>query len=92
MQFRSCLLSNCADLPAWIGPDGTSATYFSEINNNSFQATWLGNVLSPFPNMIFTGFPSAVIPNNQYFQYIATLETDDMTLTPDLKTVTIKRP
>lgn len=92
MQFRSCLLSNCADLPSWIGPDGTSATFFTELNNNKNQSTWLGAVLAPFPNMIFSGFPAALIPNNQYFQYKATLETDNMTISPDLKTVIIKRP
>lgn len=54
MQFRSCILSNCADLPSWRGPDGTSAAFFTELNNNSNQSTWLGAVLAPFPNMIFS--------------------------------------
>ena len=92
MQFRSCLLSNCADLPAWKGPDGTSATFYTEIYNNSIQSTWLGYVLPPYPEMIFTNFTSSTISNNQYFQYKATLETDNTTYLPDFKYFLIKRP
>ena len=92
MQFRSCIMSNCADLPSWIGYDGTSATFFTELNNNSIQPTWLGTVLPSFPQMTFSNFPAAPIPNNRYFQYKATLETDNTTYLPDLKLITIKRP
>ena len=92
MQFRSCIMSNCSDLPPWIGTDGTSATFFTELNNNSIQSTWLGTVLTSFPLMVFSNFVSATIPNNRYFQYKATLETDNTTYLPDLKSVTIKRP
>ena len=92
MQFRSCILSNCGDLPAWKGYDGTSTTFFTELNNNSTQLNWLGTVLTSFPLMTFMNFPSAAIPNNRYFQYKATLETDNTTYLPDIKVITIKRP
>ncbi len=92
LQFRSCILANCADLPPWKGPDGTNGTFFTELNNNSAQSTWLGNVLETSPAMIFSNFSSSAISNYQYFQYKATLETDNTTYLPDLKATLIKRP
>ncbi len=91
-QFRSCLLSDCSDLPIWKGPDGTSATYFSEIYNNLTQLTWLSYVLPTSPEMIFGNFPASTISNNQYFQYKVRFETDNVTYLPDIKLITIKRP
>lgn len=92
MQFRSCILSNCADLPIWQGPDGTAATFYTELYNNSIQSTWLGTVYPTSPVMTFSNFVNSAIPNNRYFQYKATLETDNTTYLPDLKSVVIIRP
>lgn len=78
-QVRTCDDSACAG-ETWQGPDGTSGTYFSELNNNS----------ASLPSMIFSGFasqPSA----NRYFQYRTIFETDsnDLALGPELKSVRV---
>jgi trimeric autotransporter adhesin len=83
-QLRSCTASNCSDNPTWLGPDGSNATFFTEINNNSLPDSGLGSVLSTPPVLYFSSFPLLVMLNNRYFQYRATLETDNATYSPGL--------
>ena len=90
-QFRTCFLSDCSDLPTWRGTDGTSATFFTEVNNNSLQITSLGTVLLTSPSMIFSNFSSFGMSNDRYFQYKATLEGDNTSFQPDFKSVFIER-
>lgn len=71
-QVRSCDDAACSG-ESFIGPDGTAGTYYSEELNSS------------------AGLPSislANVPDNRYFQYRVTLETDD-TETPELQEVAI---
>jgi hypothetical protein len=69
----------------WFGPDGTSATYFSELQNNSSvdsSGTPTGAVAATGLNLNWAGtfFPAAARPsNNQYFQYRVFMESDDET-------------
>jgi hypothetical protein len=87
----SCLYKDAMNTPAsWQGPDGTSGTYFSELNNNSLPLTGLGDVQSTLPSMLFSSFTSP-ITDNQYFQYRAVLESDATTadLWPELKSTTV---
>lgn len=71
-QVRSCDDAVC-DTETFLGPDGTSGTYYSELNNAT---------LNP-PSQPLTG-----IANNRYLQYKSYLETDDSALSPELKAVT----
>jgi trimeric autotransporter adhesin len=90
-QVRSCTSATCADNPAFLGPDGTSATFFSELYNNSSQLNRNGNPLVSTALMMFSNFTSLNIPSNQYFQYRATLQTDNVTYSPDITTVRVTR-
>lgn len=90
-QVRSCTSATCADNPAFLGPDGTSATFFSELYNNSNQNARTGNPLAPSAWMQFFNFTSLSIPNNRYFQYRATLQTDNVTYSPDMTFVRVTR-
>lgn len=59
---------------AFIGPDGSNATYYSEIDNSA------------------AGLPLLNLDNqgaNQYFQYKAYFETDNVFYTPELKSVAL---
>ena len=77
-RIRACTSPTCADLPAWIGPDGTPFTYFSEANNAANPALANGAVKLGPPSMLFADFsPSLALPANPYFQYELTLESDD---------------
>ena len=58
----------------FIGPDGTTGTYYSE----------LSNLATTTPSLTLTN-----VANNQYFQYKAYFETDNSSYTPELKSVTI---
>lgn len=72
-QLRSCDDVACSG-ETFTGPDGTSGDVYSEEDNAS------------------TGLPSFSItnqPDEQYFQYQSTLETDDSSLNPELQDVTI---
>ncbi|MGZ3725474.1 MAG: LamG domain-containing protein [Pseudobdellovibrio sp.] len=82
-QIKICSLSDCSDVATWKGYDNTSATYFSELNNNSIPTTGLGNPLTTYPVMTFSNFPSLVIPTSRYFQYQATLTSDVTTFQPE---------
>jgi hypothetical protein len=67
-QVRSCDDPGC-DTEPFVGPDGTSATFYSELSNSTpappvFQLTNLGE--------------------NRYFQWRATLESDDPAHSPEL--------
>gem|GEM_PF-6638313 len=72
-QVRSCDDIICLG-ENFIGPDGTSATYYSEINNltNTTPSFNLSNIL-----------------NNRYFQYQIIFETDDITYSPELTSLTV---
>ena len=78
-QIRSCDDALCAG-DAWIGPDGTDRTYFSELHNCSSISGATGEcdgtVNLASASLRFSDFVSAPA-NNQYFQYRAILESDD---------------
>lgn len=86
IQVRNCTSNTCADNPAWQGPDGTASTWFTELNNNSNQLTGLGTVQAGAPTLLMSNFP-AVTKNRRYIQYKFTLETDNVTYSPDVKTI-----
>jgi len=69
-QVRSCDDALCSG-EGWLGPDGTSATYYSELLN-----TTLGLPSS-----------SITVADQRYFQYKAFLYTDDTALSPELRWV-----
>lgn len=84
-QVRTCTSDDCSDDAAWIGPDNTSESYFSELHNtaqynyetNNCSASALRLVTSP--SLLFECFTSMLAGLNpeQYFQYRAILESDD---------------
>ena len=72
-QLRSCDDAACSG-ETFTGPDGTSGDVYSEADNTS------------------TNLPSFTIGNqldNQYFQYQTTFETDNASLNPELRDITI---
>jgi len=74
-QVRSCANNDCSDA-TWQGPDGTSGTYFSELNNTTVPNGTTGLIKKTLPSMTFLDFTSA--PGaNRYFQYRSILESDD---------------
>jgi hypothetical protein len=93
-QVRGCSNSSCSGA-GWVGPDGTSASYFSELNNNdAFDLGTLdplGDVLTDFPAFSFADYLDAGLSaiNTQYIQYRAIFQTDDLTFSPELKSVEI---
>lgn len=86
-QVRSCTASDCSDDATevkWKGPDGTPATYYSELNNVT------GSVVnSVSPVMTFANFTSPQASSNRYFQYRVVLESDDASTSPDVQYVKI---
>lgn len=72
-QVKSCTNANCSD-GTFVGPDNTANTYYSE-NNNSSNST--------------PSFSLSNISSNRYFQYKTFFDTNDITLTPELKNTTI---
>lgn len=73
LQVRSCDDSDCNG-EQFIGPDGTSTTSYSELNNKS----------TTLPSF------SLNVPSNRYFQYRVELEKDsDTSLSPELGSVMI---
>lgn len=58
----------------FIGPDGTTGTYYSELSNST----------TGLPSLSLTN-----VDNNQYFQYKTYLETDNSSYSPELKSVVI---
>lgn len=91
-QLRSCILSDCSDLPIWKGPDGTSSTFFSELNNNTVPLTGFGNALPGIPMNTFSNFPALSLSSDRYFQYQATFEADNTTVQPSINSATVTRP
>lgn len=82
-QVRSCTSANCADDATnanWKGPDGTSSSFYSELNNVS------GGV----QNATLPNVPLVSASPSQYVQYKAILESDDPVLSPELKSVSVK--
>jgi len=88
-QIKTCNSSDCSDVASFKGPDNTNATFFTELNNNSVQDTGLGTVLTTFPSMTFDNFPSLTVETRRYFQYRATLSSDNSTYQPQLDFVKI---
>lgn len=74
-QIRSCDDNACSG-ETFVGPDGTAATYFSELLNFGFTT----------PNY---SLPGTLIPN-RYFQYRATLSSDDASYRPQLDKVRVR--
>ncbi len=75
-QVRSCDDSMC-DTESFIGPDGTSASHYSELMNTSALV----------PDIALVN-----VADNQYFQYKAFLKTDKISFLPELKSVTVGPP
>ncbi|GBE06374.1 hypothetical protein BMS3Abin10_02024 [bacterium BMS3Abin10] len=59
---------------SWTGPDGTGATFYSELSNST----------PGFPFLTLTN-----VPDNQFFQYRAYFDTDNVSYPPELKSVEI---
>lgn len=72
-QVRSCDDAACSG-ESFIGPDGTGASYYSELDNSS----------TSLPSLALSN-----VVNNQYFQYQVDFETDDSSLSPELINSTI---
>jgi Concanavalin A-like lectin/glucanases superfamily len=83
-QVRTCNDGACVG-ESWQGPDGTSGTFFSELNNNTIPATGMGSVNKMTPAI------SMAPANNQFFQYRAILESSSSTVSffPELKSTTV---
>ncbi len=88
-QIKFCDLNDCSDVATWKGYDNTSATFFTELNNNTVPNTGLGNPLTTYPLMTFTDFPSFVVPTKRFIQYQATLTSDVTTFQPEFTFVRI---
>lgn len=79
-QIRTCATVNaartdCTDGSAWMGPDGTDQTYYSELNNNTIPQTMLGAVRNTTPSIAYSDFSFA--PTAQrYFQYRVIAESN----------------
>lgn len=77
-QVRSCENSTCAGASAFVGPDGTSNTYFTEQQNATLTppSLSLNNVVAP----------------NLYFQYQLFMETDHVAYLPAIRSVKASPP
>lgn len=73
-QVRSCNDPACSG-EDWMGPDGTTNTYFTDEMNTSFG----------LPHFLL---PSSV-PMNRYFQYRTIFETDDQNISPALRQISV---
>ncbi len=72
-QVRACAAPCTAE--AWLGPDGTSGSTYSELMNPT----------AGLPNLTLTGPPTG-----RYFQYRAFFDTLDPTRSPELKDVRVE--
>lgn len=92
-QVRSCDDAACVG-ESWLGPDNSTASFFSEFNNNAVPNDGTGAVQTGLPSMSFTDFPSLVLNANRYFQYrfVFESEADDSAKGPELEAVTILPP
>lgn len=86
-QVRSCILPNCSDNPTWLGPDGSSSSYFTEMNNNTIPTTGLGVPRATLPEITFSDYPFLVLPNTSFFQYMMIMETDNTNIVPSVRAV-----
>jgi|GEM_PF-1514250 len=81
-QVRTCTTADCSDDPTgayWKGPDGTDASYFSELDNVTSGAP------NPdTPKLLFSNFPLGSLTASRYFQYRTIFESDDVNSSPDL--------
>lgn len=77
----------------WVGPDGTSSSYFSEINNNSVPSNSsigvVGATNYQVPFSSYTGgltswLATGTNSKNQFVQYKAVLESDSSAYFPTL--------
>ncbi len=75
-QVRSCDDSACVG-ESFMGPDGTTSTFYSELSNLS----------TDLPSLSLTN-----VSDNRYLQYKAYLDTDNASYTPQLGSVTIGPP
>jgi len=73
LQVRSCADSACAG-QNFVGPDGAAGTFFTELSNTT---------LSP------PSFSLSNVSANRYFQYKTTFETDNVSYSPELKSVSV---
>ena len=71
LQTRYCTASDCSDNPNWVGPDGTSQTFYSESDNRSGST-----ILAGAPNVTLATLGPGASP---YFQYRLYLDSDDST-------------
>ncbi|GEM_PF-809636 len=72
-QVRSCSDGVCAS-GTFIGPDGTNATFYTELLNQTTST----------PSLSLNS-----VTNNRALQYRATLETDNASYLPQIKSVTV---
>ena len=98
-QIRTCMTASSFDCSSgttdWVGPDGTSSSYFSELNNNSSPSNNSGLVGSSYYQADFSLFTGGLTSwlltgtnaTNQYVQYKAIFETDSSTYYPSLTKV-----
>ncbi len=85
-QFRTCTNNSCSDAPAWVGPDGTGSSWFSELHNMaSVSSTGAGsglvNLTSPVLDLTkwmtaVSGWAFGTNPA-KYFQYRILMQSDD---------------
>lgn len=95
-QVRGCSDTTCATNPVWVGPSGTNADYFSELNNNTQPYSYLGNVVDePFsvswndlgvlnPTFETWRATNVALP---FMQYKLRLESDTTAFYPDVTSV-----
>jgi hypothetical protein len=73
IQVRSCALDDCSD-GLFVGPDGDPGSYYSELDNHDDH----------LPSFDLVG-----VPDNQYFQYQVTFESELPGESPELRVVQI---
>ncbi len=82
-QVRTCTDSACVTNPSWIGTDGTSSTYLTEVLNQTttpFKVPWAD--LAGFSAGFNTWFNTN--KDNRYIQYKAIFESDTAAFYPDI--------
>ena len=77
-QVRTCATRECIDNEPFVGPDGTSATFYSELMNETNET----------PVFDLTENPS--LANGPYFQWKAFFQTADVAISPELSNVFVE--
>jgi len=72
-QVRSCNDPSCTG-ENFQGPNGSTSAYYSELSNST----------TGIPSLSLSG-----VSNNRYFQYRATLQTDNTAQSPEVNSITI---